>query len=72
MVERRPEKAGVASSILAPGTSGMRQLFFTKKIYFAVSEIRPFSILVRGLKRQLPNALCDGFMRLLDVLRMRE
>jgi hypothetical protein len=41
VVERRPEKAGVASSILAPGTIGMRQLFFTKEIYFAMSKIRP-------------------------------
>jgi hypothetical protein len=40
VVERRPEKAGVASSILAPGTTGMRQPFFTEEIYFAVSEIR--------------------------------
>jgi len=34
-------------SILAPGTIGMRQLFFTKEIYFAMSEIRLFSVLVR-------------------------
>jgi hypothetical protein len=47
LVERRPEKAGVASSILAPGTIGMRQLSFIKEIYFAMSEIRPFSVLVR-------------------------
>src|SRR5947208_16800169 len=31
----------------APGTIGMRQLFFTKEIYFAMSKIRLFSILVR-------------------------
>jgi hypothetical protein len=31
----------------APGTTGMHQLFFTKEIYFAMSEIRPFSVLVR-------------------------
>jgi hypothetical protein len=47
VVERRPEKAGVASSILAPGTIGMRQLFFTKEIYFAMSKIRLFPVLVR-------------------------
>jgi hypothetical protein len=48
LVERRPEKAGVASSILAPGTTGMRQILFTEEIYFAVSELGPFSILVRS------------------------
>jgi hypothetical protein len=72
LVERRPEKAGVASSILAPGTTGMRQLFFTKKIYFAVSEIGSFSILGRGFERQLAYSLSDGFMRFLDVLGVCE
>ncbi len=56
----------------APGTTGMRPLFFTKEIYFAVSEIRPFPTLVRGFERQLPYALSDGFMRLLDVLGVCE
>jgi hypothetical protein len=33
----------------APGTTGMRQILFTEEIYFAVSEIRPLSVLVRSL-----------------------
>jgi hypothetical protein len=39
LVERRPEKAGVASSILAPGTTAMRLNLFPEKIYLALSEI---------------------------------
>jgi hypothetical protein len=50
----------------------MRQLFFTKKIYFAVSEIGSFSILGRGFERQLAYSLSDGFMRFLDVLGVCE
>src|SRR5207237_10376702 len=63
LVERCPEKAGVASSILAPGTIGMRQLFFTKEIYFAMSKIRFFfrfrSLLLGSVgqrARQAPGA----------------
>jgi hypothetical protein len=32
VVERRPEKAGVASSILAPGTTGSRHYSISKEI----------------------------------------
>jgi hypothetical protein len=38
LVERRPEKAGVASSILAPGTTRSRHRFFSEEIYFAMSK----------------------------------
>jgi hypothetical protein len=34
LVERRPEKAGVASSILAPGTIRSRHCILAKEIYF--------------------------------------
>jgi hypothetical protein len=37
VVERRPEKAGVASSILAPGTTRSRNRFIPKEIYVAQS-----------------------------------
>jgi hypothetical protein len=40
VVERRPEKAGVASSILAPGTTRSRHRFFSEEIYFAMSKIQ--------------------------------
>jgi len=40
---------GLLCTSLAPGTIGMRQLFFAKEIYFAMSEIRLFSVLVRCL-----------------------
>ncbi len=36
-------------SIPASGTNGMRHLFFTKEIYFAMGEIRPFSALFHRL-----------------------
>jgi len=45
----------------------MRQTFFPKEIYFAMSDIRPFSVVVNGLQRQLANALGKNLMRLLDV-----
>jgi hypothetical protein len=60
LVERRPEKAGVASSILAPGTIGMRQVFFSKEIYFAMSEIRSSSVLV-GSPTRLTHSI-PGFV----------
>ena len=42
LVERRPEKEGVASSILAPGTTRSRHRFVPEEIYFAVSKMRRF------------------------------
>ena len=52
LVERRPEKAGVASSILAPGTTRSRHRFVPEEIYFAVSKIRGFSSLRDGFERE--------------------
>ncbi len=43
MVERRPEKAGVASSILAPGTIRSQLRILAKEIYFAVGKTAPLS-----------------------------
>ena len=55
LVERRPEKAGVASSILAPGTTCSRHRFVPEEIYFAVSKISRFPILGDGLERECPE-----------------
>ena len=52
LVERRPEKAGVASSILAPGTTRSRHRFVSEEIYFAVSKIRGFPSLHDGFERE--------------------
>ena len=72
LVERRPEKAGVASSILAPGTTRMRQLFFTKEIYFAMSKIRGFAVSPYGFERELTEVFCEGCAGLLDAVWMRD
>src|SRR5437879_6082403 len=53
-------------SILAPGTIGMRQLFFTKEIYFVMSKIRLFSVFVRCSRVSWPtrsaSASCASWM----------
>jgi hypothetical protein len=36
LVERRPEKAGVASSILAPGTTQLCKRFFSEEVYLPI------------------------------------
>ena len=50
MVERRPEKAGVASWILAPGTTRSRHHFIPKEIYFAMSKVYRFAVLDCGFE----------------------
>ena len=57
VVERRPEKAGVASSILAPGTTRSSHRFFPKKVYFAMCEVLGFAMLSRGFERERPKVL---------------
>ena len=72
MVERRPEKAGVASSILAPGTTRSRHRFVPKEIYFAVSKIRRFPVLGDGFQRECTKVLGESCPRLVYALWMRD
>ncbi len=62
MVERRPEKAGVASSILAPGTIRSRHRFFSGKIYFAMSEIHRFAVLNCRFEGERSEVFCKHCM----------
>ncbi len=72
LVERRPEKAGVASSILAPGTTRSRHRFVPEEIYFAVSKIRGFSSLRDGFERECAEVLRESCPRLVYALWMRD
>src|SRR5262249_1508803 len=72
LVERRPEKAGVASSILAPGTTGSHQSFFPKKIYLAVSEIGSFPVLSNRFQRDASKLFRQQLVELRDVFRLRK
>jgi hypothetical protein len=58
LVERRPEKAGVASSILAPGTTRSRHHFLSEEIYFTVSKIDRFTVLYPGFECERPKVFC--------------
>jgi hypothetical protein len=65
VVERRPEKAGVASSILAPGTTHACKCFFPEKVYLTAgfeTDLPAFSSL---FQRELSNLLgqqCSRFV----------
>jgi hypothetical protein len=70
LVERRPEKAGVASSILAPGTIRSRHRFVPEEIHFAVSKIRGFPGLRDGLQDECAKVFRQCRPRLVDTFRM--
>jgi hypothetical protein len=70
LVERRPEKAGVASSILAPGTTRSRHRFFSEEIYFAMSQIHWFAVLCCGLKCERPEVFCKHCAGKVNTLGM--
>jgi hypothetical protein len=70
LVERRPEKAGVASSILAPGTTRSRHRFISEEIYFAVSKIRGLSVLYGGFECERPEVFCKPFTRKVNAFGM--
>src|SRR5438876_8830764 len=72
LVERRPEKAGVASSILAPGTTRSRHRFVPEEIYFAVSKIRGFPSLRDGFERECTEVFREHRPSLVDALWMRD
>ena len=72
VVERRPEKAGVASSILAPGTTRSRHRFFPEEIYFTVSKIHWFSVLNRGFQCERPEVFCEYCARHVNTLGVRD
>jgi hypothetical protein len=68
LVERRPEKAGVASSILAPGTTRSRHHFFSEEIYFAMSKIGRFPVLHCRFKRERSEVFCERRARKIHTL----
>jgi hypothetical protein len=72
VVERRPEKAGVASSILAPGTTRSSHRFFSEEIYFAMSKIHGFTVLYRRFERERPKVFCKHCTRKVNALGMRD
>jgi hypothetical protein len=72
LVERRPEKAGVASSILAPGTTRSRHRFVSEEIYFAPSEIHGFTVLYRGFVCKRPEVFCEHCTRKVNAFGMRD
>jgi hypothetical protein len=57
VVERRPEKAGVASSILAPGTTRLCKHFIPEEIYLSVGFKADLSIFRNSFQRKLPYLL---------------
>ena len=69
LVERRPEKAGVASSILAPGTTRWRHRFVSKEIYLTVSKIRRFPSLCDGFERECTEVFREYRPRLVSAGR---
>jgi hypothetical protein len=71
LVERRPEKAGVASSILAPGTTRSRHRFLAEEIYFAVSKIARLSRSSDRLQSKLAETFSERSARLVNTLRVR-
>jgi hypothetical protein len=72
LVERRPEKAGVASSILAPGTTRSRHRFLPKEIHSAARDVRWLPFPHGGLKRELPEMFCKNCACLIDTIGMRD
>ena len=70
MVERRPEKAGVASSILAPGTTHACKSLFPKEVYISVSFKADGAIFLCPLQGELPNLFCEkspGFVNRIGI-----
>ena len=72
LVERRPEKAGVASSILAPGTTRSRHRFVSKEIYFAMCKIHWFAVLYRWFEYERPEVFCKYCPRKINAFGMRD
>ena len=65
MVERRPEKAGVASSILAPGTIHACKWLFPEKVYLTVgfkAGLPVFRYSFKGELSDLRGQECPGLV----------
>jgi hypothetical protein len=65
LVERRPEKAGVASSILAPGTTHACKNLFPEEVYVSVGSKADLSIFLGALKCELSDLLREECPRVL-------
>ena len=63
-VERRPEKAGVASSILAPGTTQSCKSFFAEKINLSIRLKCSRSIAFHSFKSEFSDLFCEQGSRL--------
>ena len=72
LVERRPEKAGVASSILAPGTTHACKNLFPEEVYVSVGFKADLSIFLGALKCELSDLLREECPRLMDRRRVRQ
>ena len=55
LVERRPEKAGVASSILAPGTTQLCKCLFPEEVYVSIGLKPDLAIFLDALQCKLPD-----------------
>jgi hypothetical protein len=72
LVERRPEKAGVASSILAPGTTHACERLFPEKVYPAVGSETELSAFFDLFQRELPNLLGQQRSRFVNCVRLAQ
>ena len=70
MVERRPEKAGVASSILASGTTRSRHTASPEQINTSPSSIRFLSLFFDNLECKRPEMLAQHRAELIHAFRM--
>jgi hypothetical protein len=66
LVERRPEKAGVASSILAPGTTQLCKSIFPEEINPAVGSETDFSVVINSFQCELSNLFSQQSSRLMN------
>src|SRR6266850_3534503 len=71
LVERRPEKAGVASSILAPGTTHAYHGLFAEEDHFAPRSITKGSVLSDRCEGQFSELFRHHSPSLMNALRMR-
>jgi hypothetical protein len=68
LVERRPEKAGVASSILAPGTTQLCKRPFPEEIYLPIGFKAQFSVLRNSVQSELAKPVRPGVRVLRELL----
>jgi hypothetical protein len=72
VVERRPEKAGVASSILAPGTTHVYHGLFSEKVHLALRSITKASALTDRRQGQFSKLFRHHSPSLVNALKFRD